>query len=59
VAPPGPHLCKKLTLTHLVGVSITFLQTSLDRKRRLASRDDGKGMRFRGAWREAEQEALE
>src|SRR2546430_15621539 len=29
VAPPGPRLCKKLTLTHLVGVSITFLQTSL------------------------------
>ena|SRR5690348_7558311 len=24
VAPPGPRLCKKLTLTRLVGVSITF-----------------------------------
>ena len=27
MAPPGSRLCKTLTLTRLVGVSITFLQT--------------------------------
>src|SRR5260370_24003840 len=45
VAPPGPRLCKKLTLTRLVGVSITFLQTSLDRKRAVVSWNDGRRSR--------------
>ena len=44
-----------MTQVASTGVPITFLQTSLDRKRRLVSRDDeGKGMRFREAEREAE-----
>jgi hypothetical protein len=39
--------------------AVGFFQTSLDRKRAVVSWNDGKGMRFREAWREAEQEALE
>ena len=59
MAQPGPRLCKKLTLTRLVGVSITFLQTSLDRKRAVVSWNDGKGMRFLEARQEAEQVGAE
>ena len=55
VAPPWSVCVQKTDAHPLGGVPITFLQTSLDRKRRLVSWDDeGKGMRFREAEREAE-----
>jgi len=55
VATPWSVCVQKTDAHPLGGVPITFLQTSLDRKRRLVSWDDeGKGMRFREAEREAE-----
>ena len=56
----GASHTKRWKLSRCYGnpVSITFLQTSLDRKRAVVSWNDGKGMRFREARQEAEQEAL-